>query len=347
MSLRTWWSRAARPAAHASRPPQTAGRLLVLEEGQTPSGDYLLRPWLRQWALPVHTLAGDGPPPVGWCRPNDFVVVLRYLSADWRRAIEARRADLAGLAWFLDDDLLDPQALQELPPDYARKLRDRGLGQVPWFEAMGAQWWFATEALALKYPDRAGQVLPLDPLPELRPRGAEPPGEPPVHGVRLAYHGSASHTREWAWLAEWLPALQQQCPHTHVELIGDLAVNRRFRDLPRVTVLHPMRWPNYLAHTHSRRIDIGLAPLLPGRFNAGRGAVKFYDYARMGAFGLYSAVPPYDGFIRPDQDGLLLPNDPEAWLRGIVALAADPETRLRLARSAWVRAQGDGSTRRY
>jgi hypothetical protein len=89
-----------------------------------------------------------------------------------------------------------------------------------------------------------------------------------------------------------------------------------------------MRWENYLTFTASQPADIGLAPLLPGAFNAARGAVKFYDYARMGAAGIYTDVEPYRGFVRNGVDGLLLPNEPQRWIDAIAALAQDESPLL-------------------
>lgn len=305
--------------------PADAARLVVLEEGATPSGDYILHPWLAQLGVPVLRLDSRLAPRTGQLQRHDYVVVLRYLPAAWRAAIARQRGELSGLAWFLDDDLLDPQALVGLPPAYARKLSELALRLRPWFEQQAAAWWFATPALGAKYAHLSPRVLPLAPPPELRQANAG--------SVRLAYHGSASHQAELDWLHPVLAEVQSRCSCSHIELIGDLAVNRRFRDLPRVTVLHPLRWDNYHAHTASQRADIGLAPLLPSAFNAGRGAVKFFDYGRMGAFGLYSDCAPYAGFVRDGVDGLLLPNEPEAWVQALLALVADAPRRAALAQA--------------
>lgn len=313
------------PAGEAA----AAARIVVLEEGATPSGDYILHPWLAGLGVPVCRLDARQAARTGQLQRGDFVVVVRYLHASWRRAIERQRSELTGLAWFLDDDLLDPAALADLPAAYARKLTTLALRQRPWFERMAAAWWFATPALGAKYAALAPRVLPLHPPPALR--------SPRADAVRLAYHGSASHARELDWLHPVLAQLQARCSNTHIELMGDLAVNRRFRDLPRVAVVHPMRWDSYLAYTASHRVDIGLAPLLPGPFNAGRGAVKFHDYARMGALGVYSDMAPYAGFVRDGVDGLLLPNDPATWVEALCRLAADPARRAALAAAAQAR----------
>jgi hypothetical protein len=271
------------------------------------------------------------PPRAGQIGAGDFVVVQRYLHAPWRRAIERQRRALAGLAWFLDDDLLDPAALTGLAPPYARKIRRLALSQRPWFEQMGCQWWLATEALGRKYAALAPTVLPFAPpaaLAQARP------------AVRVVYHGTASHQAEIDWLLPVLAEVQQRCADTHVELFGEAPVNQRWRELPRVAVLHPMRWENYLAHTAAHPADIGLAPLLPGHFNAGRGPVKFVDYSRQGALGLYSRLPPYEGFVRDGIDGVLLPNEPAAWVEAIVRWAGDPTGRAARAAAARERLAG-------
>jgi hypothetical protein len=302
-----------------------ARRILLLEEGRTPSGDYILAPWLDGLGPPVLRLDARRAPRTGQIERGDFVVVQRYLHSPWRQALQRQRQELAGLAWFLDDDLLDEQALAELAAPYQRKVRQLAFRQRPWFEQMGSQWWVATEALARKYAAASPTVLPFAP-----PRALASA----VRGVRIVYHGTASHQAEIDWLHPVIAQVQQRCRETHFELFGELPVNRQWRDLPRVAVLHPMRWDNYLAHTAAHPADIGLAPLLPGVFNAARGPVKFVDYTRQGALGLYSRVPPYDGYVRDGVDGVLLPNEPAAWVEAIVRWAADAEARGRCVTAA-------------
>jgi hypothetical protein len=322
--------RVGQPALQAGGIAEAAAarRLLLLEEGRTPSGDYLLLPFLQSLGPPVERLDARLAPRTGQIAPGDFIVVQRYLHPPWRQAIDRQRHELAGLAWFMDDDLLDPAALAELAPAYARKIRQHALSQRPWFEQVRAQWWVATEALARKYASASPAVLPFSP-----PAALAMP-QPAVHVV---YHGTASHQREIDWLHPVLAEVQRRCANTRVELFGELPVHRAFRDMPRVAVLHPMRWENYLAYTAGRPADIGLAPLLPSVFNAGRGPVKFIDYTRQGAAGLYSRVPPYEGFVRDGQDGVLLPPEPAAWVEAIVRWAGDAAGRAALVQAARLR----------
>lgn len=317
-------------------PPGAAGsseptRVVVLEQGRTPSGDYLLRPWLQRQGVDPVLLDSREPPRAGLLRPGDLVIIARYLPPAWQKQIEGRRDVLAGLVYFMDDDLLDRAVLGELPPGYAKKIDRLAMAHRAWLRRQDVRLWVSTEALAAKYADWAPQVLPMAPPAALLSRR---------RSVRIAYHGTTSHQGEIEWLHAVLAQVQASRSNTHVELFGDHPVHRRYRDLPRVAVLHPMSWENYLAYTATRRCDVGLAPLRPGRFNAGRGPSKFWDYARMGAVGIYADVPPYRGFIDDGVDGLLCPDDPGAWVEAILALADDADRRAAMAAAARQRASG-------
>lgn len=331
--LRRW-----RPAP-APIPPSdlpAACRLVVLEEGASPSGDYLLHPWLAQQGLEVLRLDSRQTPEPSLLRAGDFVVVLRYLPAAWLKPLTQGRAQWAGLAWFMDDDLWDPAVLAGLPKAYARKISSHALRHRAWCELMRAQLWVSTPALAAKYAAQQPLLLPL--VPPLALSMAQP------EALCLGYHGTASHHGELAWLHQVLTALMARSATIHVELFGDLAINRQFRDLPRVSVLHPMSWERYRHYTASHRLDIGLAPLQPTGFNQGRGAVKFYDYARMGAFGVYADAPPYRGFVQHGQDGLLLPMESEVWVQTLLQLSSDEPQRQRLAQGVRARVLRQGSS---
>jgi hypothetical protein len=111
------------------------------------------------------------------------------------------------------------------------------------------------------------------------------------------------------------------CPLAHFEVIGDHEVNRLFRDLPRTRVLHPMSWPNYLSHCRAMRGHVGLAPLLPGTFNAARSATKVLDIARASACGIFAEQEPYTEPLVRNAHGMCLPMQAEIWRRAICVLA--------------------------
>ena len=317
-----------RPAA-----ARGTGRVIVLRDGRNPSTDIYLRP----------RLAGPGMAPAEFLdiardRPADrdlgpagdgsgaFVIVCRYISGDWLAALERARPGLAGVALFMDDDL--PAMLRDpsLPLRYRLRIWLRYGRFAARLSARADSLWVATPELARRY--RGAELLP--PLYVLGPSGAAAP-------VRYFYHGTAAHGPEIGWLRDIVAETQRRDPRLLFEISGGPAVRRRFRGIERVTVVHPMPWPTYLAYTAAAPQAIGLAPLLPSAVNGARSHSRFYDIARTGAAGLYSDRAPYAGFVRDGEDGLLLPDDPAAWVEAILDLAADEPRRRAMARAARAR----------
>ena len=309
-------------ASYAGKPIRD---ILVLEHGRNPTTDIYLRPRLKKL----------GNPPVRYAdirnaarsdevHEGTFVIICRYMSSAWLRKLRNSRRQLAGVAYLADDDM--PAALRDgtLPLRYRAKLFRYYGRHVAALSAIVSQLWLSTPDLAKKYKDCGPTVV----SPVFVPAFDEAPM------VRIAYHATAAHLAELRWLVGVVAAVQERCPNTLFEIFGDRAVRRLFLDVPRVVVLHPMSWPDYLAYASSCRCDIGLAPLLPSDTNAGRAPVKFFDMARIGAAGIFSDVPPYAGFVHDGVDGVLVRNESPAWSEEIARLVSSPTRRQQLAAAA-------------
>jgi len=317
--------------AFKGRLPQQAAaapvtEVAVLADSDNASITYLIEPWLARLGLSSARMNAGRVPPAdigaAGCRT---VVIARYLPTHWEPALVRFRAGGGKLIYFMDDDLMDENAMVGLPAAYAKKIRTQAMRQRVLLESLCAEFWVASPYLQAKYP--AWQARLVTPRPSVASVTRMPV-------TTVCYHGTASHQAELDWLAAVIGDLQQREPSTSFEVFGDHHINRLFRGLPRVAVLHPMSWPNYLAYTASVTRDIALAPLLPNPFNAARGPTKFFDFARMGAVGIYSDVVPYRGFVRDGVDGILLPNDRALWIDTIARLANDPDRRRRMAQAA-------------
>jgi len=258
-----------------------------------------------------------------------LIVISRYLNGKWREHLNILHRDRTKLVYFMDDDLFDIRALLGLPFRYQWKIVTQALRHRSKLMRMCDEFWVTTPHLAEKYA-QLNPIL-LNPAPSQKTMTAK-------EGIHVCYHGTASHQREIEWLVAVIKEVQSRSNLIHFELFGTPDIKMMVDGLSRVSVLHPMTWPNYLAFTSAHKIDIALAPLLPGTFNAARGTTKFYDYARMGAVGLYSHVSPYREFIRDGVDGLLLENDPAVWVDAILKLAQDQPRRQSIAEAVKERA---------
>lgn len=317
-----------RDSAALTRFRPACGSAAVLSDGDNASIAYLLRPHLDRLGLPfvVVPLHGRGTVQEVAC---GTVIIARYLPREWIVPLQAFRQAGGKIVYFMDDDLMDRSATKGLPLAYRRKIDAWATRQRPVLEALCDEFWISSPHLYQKY--RAWSPKLLSSAPTAMTLMQDEP-------VTVCYHGSASHGVEIRWLVEVMRQVQVSQGCTTFEIFGGHEVNKLFRSLPRTSVLHPMSWPNYLAYTGSIRRDIGLAPLLPEPFNAGRAPSKFFDFARMGAVGIYTDVEPYRGFVQHGVDGLLLPNDPAVWATAIGELAADPARRKQLATVARERA---------
>lgn len=300
-------------------------QVAVLHQGAGSTIDHFLRLPVEESGrhlLEVDTSQPPDPSMASCLGAMAEVVVVRYLPRPWLEVLWQLRRQGTELIYLMDDDLLDPAAQKDLPASYRRRLQasiTRRRRLVPLlFDAL----WVTSPVLAERYGYLGARCLPLRPHPKLLQ------GSP---RLQLAYLGTSVHWPEMLFLVPVLQELQQRHGHTHVEVFGDHKVNRLFRGLPRLRIIHPMGWSQYLAETGSQRIDLLLCPLLASPFNAARAPVKFIDAARTGAVGLYSDLPPYQGWIRDGIDGVLLRNNTNDWINAIEALILDSVLRHRLA----------------
>jgi len=291
----------------------------LVEEQANPSTDYFVLPACAGQGRRLHRFHFDDPPPPGGLA-GAVVVFVRYVPAAWRRQVQAERSRLAGLVYFIDDDVLDAQSWAGMPWRYRYKLHRLGARHRSWLRQQ-AQLWVSTEWLERKYAAWAPQRVNPQPL-----AGAGT--------CRVFYHGSASHGAEIRWLRPVMEQVLLRSPAISFEIIGGQDVYRLYRNLPRVTVVHPMKWPAYEAFVDQPGRHIGLAPLLELPFNRARSSTKFYDITRAGAPGIYAAGAVYGNFVRDGVEGRVLPMDPAAWTEAILQLAADQELRLAMVANA-------------
>lgn len=304
--------------------------ILILANGENASISYLIEPYIASMGRPIRYLSIDEARPADALSIGGTVVIARYLPDRWVRPLREFSAAGGKVIYFMDDDLMDDKALAGLPAPYIRKIRTLATRQRNILESLCNEFWVTSMHLAEKYRDWMPKLLQARPARKFI--------EPRTTAITICYHGTASHQADLVWLAPVIESVQAKAADTHFEVFGDHKVNKMFRDFPRSSVLHPMSWPNYLAYTSSVQRDIALAPLLPEPFNAARGPTKFFDFARMGAVGIYTDVAPYRGFIQNGIDGILLPNDPEVWTHTILELAADVPRRARILKTARERA---------
>lgn len=299
--------------------------LLILHEGYSPTLAYFEAAIKSRFIGMTCRLIDTSLPPDITIEEGATMVIIRFISPQWQGRIEQNIDRTSRIVYFMDDDLFDPTALTALPKEYRTKIIRRSAAQHKWITQHCDDIWVSTPYLAEKYAHLSPEIVSAKPSSLLLE--AEQP-------VKIAYHGSSSHRDEKYWLRQVIEGVLDNCPTASFEIFGEHDIYKFYRDLPRVSVLHPMNWQNYLAYTKTNRLDIGLAPLLDSAFNLARGPVKFYDFVRMGAVGVYSNRAPYSEFIEQNVNGVLLENDPKKWIKMLSLLVNKEQKRSELAHNA-------------
>jgi hypothetical protein len=261
------------------------------------------------------------------------IVIVRHIAPDWLSLLVEAKPAHTPVIYFLDDDIpgLVPDGF--LPGRYVVRNRYRFLRSLRALDRVCDSVCVSTAALAERYALPSQSVVePLpckDDLPPTDERQRDTESTPVVF-----YHGTGSHLREIVWLQPVIEGVSKQIPDVIFEFFGGDRVERIFTDVANVQVLRQMSWKDYLCHCRSRPFDVGLAPLLPTRFNHVRSHVKFFDITRCGAAGIYSNRPPFDGIVESGLNGLLVDDSKDAWIEAIVTLATNEAMRERLFQRA-------------
>jgi hypothetical protein len=208
-----------------------------------------------------------------------------------------------------------------MPWSYRFKLARLITCRRHWLRQQKVQLWVSTPYLQQKYADWQAQLISPMPIAQRQ-------------YCQVFYHGSATHYAEIYWL---LPIMREVLARNETitfEIMGNKKVWRLYRDIPRVSVVHRMKWASYQAFLSSQNRHIGLAPLLTVPFNAARSYTKFFDITHCGAVGLYSPQSIYTEVVEHNTDGLIIDLEPQAWVTTILNLAENHALQQRLFANA-------------
>jgi glycosyltransferase involved in cell wall biosynthesis len=195
--------------------------------------------------------------------------------------------------------------------------------------------WVSTRKLAERVATLANGtvcVLPnaLDPvlwqtsIPKERVGGVSGP-------FRMLYMGTRTHDEDFKVLEAGLEQLNRVRPNSfELTMVGvcadDLGVHRWLRSLSPPAYVGAS-YPAFV-HWFSRLegFDLGLAPLLAGRFNDCKSSIKVLDYAALGIPTLASDVDAYrDDLLIEGHNVFRVKNSPDAWAERIHALMDEPD----------------------
>lgn len=164
-----------------------------------------------------------------------------------------------------------------------------------------------------------------------RPYPARPRGE--IVNL-VGYQGSPSHQRDFPkWLMRELLDFVHARPAWGLHFWGPDEIP----GWPRSKVGHtPWQKPGR-DYYMSLSMDIGIGPLKPSAFNAGKSSLRAIEYAALGIPAILSAGPAYTGWVEHGTTGYLV-EPGESWAKYLNELAANHVLRARMGQAARERA---------
>lgn len=298
----------------------------IVEETGNPSTEFFVLPKVATAFRQFFICRGSNLPEVSEL-VGAVVVFVRYVPAEWVRLIETAGPRLAGLVFFMDDDLFDLGAAHGMPWRYRFKLARLATRRQGWLRRQRAELWVSTPYLQHKYASWHPQLVLPSPAAEF------------LEVRRVFYHGSASHGAEIRWLRPVMEAALARDERLVFEVIGGRDVQRLYRGLPRVHVVHPMKWPAYKAFLAAPGRHVGLAPQLDLPFNRARSYTKLFDITQAGGVGVFSPSSACADVVEHGRDGWIVELEEAAWVDAITRLASDDALRASLLQGAQLKVE--------
>ena len=293
-----------------SYPMQWQGNIAVVGKLNTPTMDYYFKSRSRGVDDIIFVDTEHGQQLISSIKPGAMLILVRDVPLEVIKQVKELK-NISGVIWFIDDDI--PGAWEDgtLPRAYQKKLSGWYRKAKPLLQTTCDSIWVSTPYLAEKYKLTSDNILPPVPLKQGNDK----------FFIRCFYHGSGSHVRDWDFIIEVIRKIQERNKNFWFEFIGDHALYKKCRNIPRVNILHPMPWQDYFALTNNRVMDIGLVPLIDTEFNRARSHTKFIDIFRQNAVGIYSNGVQFSEQIKECNAGLIVNNDVDKWVVAIEQLA--------------------------
>lgn len=319
-------------------------RWLLLSDGARPTEDiYFLEsvvPLLRSYGSDAGRLAVHG-----WRwrlarwvlgrQPDANLVLCRTLPAVALNWLEDYRELFGRIVYLIDDDLAAAAADTALPETYRERMA-ASVSRQARMMALADEVVAGSDVLVGQLRAEHGNVSlmtpPLiSPLPELAHFDSKPTSATPW---RIGFYGTRAHLADLEHIAPALVSLQSQRDDTELELMLGEHAPKSLAQLSRTRCPAPLGWKKFRQYQASKRVHIGLAPLLDTPFNRSKSFIKFLDIAAMGGVGVYSDRPPYTGIVEHGVNGLLAGDDPAEWLSCLNWLLDHPDDAYRMAQAA-------------
>ena len=110
----------------------------------------------------------------------------------------------------------------------------------------------------------------------------------------------------------------------------------KFLDEFNNAVMHQpiLNYEQFILYFYSQQFDIGLAPLMEGRFYASKTNNKYREFGGCAIAGIYPNLPPYSDCIISKKNGILVENHEDNWVEALCLLIENAHLRQNIVDDA-------------
>lgn len=283
--------------------------------------------------------------PLSYISKADAILFQRdfaFVSTSYLDIIQTARREKKLILYEIDDLLYD------LPADYPDPvaIRHYAKASIPMLEGL-----MEADLVFVSTPELAQALSGLNENILVRPNYLDdalwtlnPPAQPKAEEgmLTLGLMGTNSHTIDLESIAGVLIRLFEKYPERLRLKVWGTQLPDSLIDRPEVEWIpsYTYEYSVFVPYFQAQKADIFLAPLLAGRFNACKSALKFLEYSALGVPGVYSRIAPYERIIVNGENGFLA-DTAEEWEKALCSLIESPELRYRMATAAQKTVRGE------
>lgn len=233
-------------------------------------------------------------------------------------AVELRKYG-AKLVYEIDDDIFNVPDWNPTHREFGQhKIQDRIKRFLELVDAV----WVTTHALKELYSEYSDNIYVL---PNSIALEAHTPS--PNNSVKkvVCWQGSGTHEHDLKLLEKHIARLLKD-PDVFVKIWGSV-------DFPGVYQVPSVEFQGFHAVFSQLDTCIGLAPLVPVKFNLSKSNLKFLEYSVQGAVTVASNYGPYADTIIPGETGMLI-SDNSTWYDVVRSLIDNDDLRNKVAANA-------------
>ncbi|MCK5640142.1 MAG: hypothetical protein KAJ19_05075 [Gammaproteobacteria bacterium] len=145
--------------------------------------------------------------------------------------------------------------------------------------------------------------------------------------IVIGYHGSATHTVDFAATLSALDAIMKKHPHVIIRALGYFPDSIRKKYPNRITVRGWQPLHNYFNAIRQLNIHIGIAPIDDIPFNHAKSNLKCMEYGTIRVPWVASKVGPYIEITEKSKGGLLVKNKHRDWEKALDKMVTMPHNQ--------------------